>query len=77
MFSELNFIVLLVLAGILAVFLGRILIGGDMTTTEILNALVAALVNRNTERDDESGEWWANFLRTHADMLEEKDDGDG
>jgi len=43
----------------------------QLTVTEVLNALLIALAERNEEKDEDLAQFWSNTLRTHADMLEE------
>lgn len=45
-----------------------------MDATVILDAVQHALTNRNRDKDTEAAEWWAAFLRTNADLLEQKGD---
>ena len=48
-----------------------------MNSTVILDAVMRALENRNRDKDTEAMAWWASFLRTNADLLEQKEDEDG
>ena len=43
----------------------------QLTVTEILDALLMSLAERNEERDEDLVQYWIKSLDTHKEMLEE------